>query len=204
MLDEKTFLKNYDSSKYEKPSVTADIVFFNRINGENKLLLIKRGNHPFKDCWALPGGFLNIGESIEDCAKRELLEETNLNITSLELLGVFSQPNRDPRRWVISCAYLAFADETNTNLKSGDDAAEAEYFDTDCVLLESETCEEKGVSFIKEKLEITIKNSTHAFKYITAHKRYNTETVNACDIEIISGEGLAFDHAKMISAALVR
>ena len=82
---EKEFLKKYDASKYQKPSVAADIVIFSTCNMENvdsgelKLLLVKRGKHPYKNAFALPGGFVGIDETIEEAAQRELLEETGVD-----------------------------------------------------------------------------------------------------------------------------
>ena len=84
---EAEFLQSYDASKYEKPSVSTDIVVFSIGKGKRdnyrqlpkrhlQILLIRRKNHPFKDCWALPGGFVNVDESLRDAAARELFEET--------------------------------------------------------------------------------------------------------------------------------
>ena len=142
MQSEKEFLSGYSIEKYERPSVTADIVALMihstqsdnyRLNSENKLsvLLIKRGEHPFKDHWALPGGFLVPGETIEECALRETKEETNVIPVSIMPIGVFSKPGRDPRGWIISNAYTSIISEESVNQKGQDDAKDAQWFDVE-------------------------------------------------------------------------
>lgn len=128
---EEEFLKNYKPGDYERPSVTADILVFTLSKrGELSLLLIKRGNHPFKDHWALPGGFVNIDESIDTAARRELQEETNLTDVYMEQLATFGEVGRDPRMRVISVAYLGLAPKNSLEkqCRSGDDAKEAMLF----------------------------------------------------------------------------
>ena len=116
--DEAVFLKAYKKELYKKPSVTTDIVIFTVLDADLKVLLIKRGGHPFKDCWAIPGGFLDVndededqGEDLEACAYRELLEETSLDMNDhgihLEQLYTFGDAGRDPRTRVITVAYFA-------------------------------------------------------------------------------------------------
>ena len=111
MNHEKEFLAGYRIEDYERPSVTADVAAFMirtedkknyRKNPENKLLLllIKRGGYPYKDMWALPGGFLQKGETVEECALREIQEETTVRPVSILPVGVFSEPERDPRGWL--------------------------------------------------------------------------------------------------------
>ncbi|RTY93674.1 NUDIX hydrolase [Flavobacterium sp. GT3R68] len=91
------------------------------------LLLIKRKNEPFKDLWALPGGFLDENEDLEKAAIRELEEETQIKVEALEQIGTFGKPFRDPRGHTISVAYLGFVPE-NTIAVAADDAKEAEWF----------------------------------------------------------------------------
>ncbi len=87
--------------KYARPAVTADCVVFTLDDEDLKVLLIQRGQEPFKGQWALPGGFAEVGESLEDTARRELHEETGLKNVFLEQLYTFSTPGRDPREHVI-------------------------------------------------------------------------------------------------------
>lgn len=124
---EESFLQSYDPSRYERPSVTADIVIFTIRTGKLQTLLIKRKNHPFKDKWAFPGGFMNTGkESADQAAERELYEETHVRCnTGLQQLATFSDPKRDPRTHVVSVAYTALMHESRLSYAHGDDAADA-------------------------------------------------------------------------------
>lgn len=135
--DEGTFLETYRKEKYAKPSVTVDLVIFTIRNSDLKLLLIRRKGHPFKDKWALPGGFVEVGdgyddqgESLEDAAARELQEETGLpdGASYLEQLYTFGNPGRDPRMRVITVSYYALIRPGLAPLSTaGDDAAEAKW-----------------------------------------------------------------------------
>ncbi|AIF69998.1 hypothetical protein PAP_08050 [Palaeococcus pacificus DY20341] len=89
------------------------------------IVLIKRRNYPYKDHWALPGGFVEYGERVEDAAVREAKEETGLNVELLGLVGVYSDPHRDPRGHTVTTAFLAVG---RGELKGGDDAKEARVF----------------------------------------------------------------------------
>ena len=110
------------------PAVTTDIVVFAIREQELQLLLIRRRNDPYCGMWALPGGFLEIEESIETCAKRELQEETGLHHLYLEQLCTFGRPDRDPRERVISVAYFALVSPDSPEPRAGDDAAELAWF----------------------------------------------------------------------------
>ena len=111
--------------EYPRPMLTADCVVV-RASGE--VLLVRRGNEPFKGCWALPGGFMEMDETIEHCAVRELMEETGIEVdeSMLSLVGVFSAPGRDPRGRTVTAAYLVRADVGEA--KAGDDAAEVRWW----------------------------------------------------------------------------
>lgn len=115
--------------RYPHPAVTADCVIFG-FNGKGlKVLLVERGNEPYLGCWALPGGFMHIDESIEAAAARELREETNLNNVYLEQFRVFSRPDRDPRERVVTVAFIALIKPEDYEVIAGDDAANALWFD---------------------------------------------------------------------------
>ena len=109
-------------------AITVDSVVLSNTNNSFKVLLIKRKKDPFKDQWALPGGFIEEGEDLEQAAMRELLEETGVKIESMEQIRAFGKPGRDPRGRMISIAFLSriFSEET---LKPGDDAKDAAWFD---------------------------------------------------------------------------
>lgn len=112
--------------EYPRPAVTADCVVIAKEN-EPKVLLIKRGNEPFKGQWAFPGGFMNMEETTEQCAVRELEEETGLKVTEIKQIGAYSKVDRDPRGRTVTVAYLVVIDKAEA-VKGGDDAAKAQWF----------------------------------------------------------------------------
>ena len=116
---------NYEY-KYPRPAVTADCVVITR-EEEPKVLLIQRANDPYKGCWAFPGGFMDMDETTEQCAIRELKEETGLDVTDIKQIGCYSKVDRDPRGRTITVAYLAIIDES-VEVTGLDDAAKAEWF----------------------------------------------------------------------------
>ncbi len=113
-------------SKYvSKIFVTVDVLVINKKTDE--ILLIKRLNEPYKDCWALPGGFVDENEDLEQAARRELFEETNIETKEMIQIGAFGTPNRDPRGHMISVAYQTDLIE-NQIVKAKDDAKETKWF----------------------------------------------------------------------------
>ena len=112
--------------KYPRPAVTADCVVITR-EAAPRVLLIQRGNEPFKGCWAFPGGFMNMDETTEQCAVRELEEETGLRLSSVRQVGTYSKVDRDPRGRTITVAYLALVD-VPVPVQGHDDAARAQWF----------------------------------------------------------------------------
>lgn len=122
---------------YARPSVTVDLIVFTVLDSDLKVLLIQRGEEPFAGAWALPGGFVRVGdafddrgESLREAARRELVEETHLDLQSawLEQIGAFGAPDRDPRMRVISVAYSALVRPDLAPLvRGGSDAADAQW-----------------------------------------------------------------------------
>ena len=112
---------------YPRPCVTTDCLIFRKMELGWSLLLIERGNEPFKGCWALPGGFLEMEEDLDACAARELQEETGLTGISLHQLCAFGAPKRDPRHRTISIAFWGI-DDTQQQAVGSDDAAQARWF----------------------------------------------------------------------------
>ena len=116
------------SYKYPRPALTTDCIIFGFDEVELKVLLIERGIEPFKGQWAFPGGFVNMDETTDEGAKRELFEETGLKNVFIEQLFTFSDVDRDPRGRVISVAYYALVNLKDHDAIAGDDAAKAKWF----------------------------------------------------------------------------
>jgi 8-oxo-dGTP diphosphatase len=113
---------------YPHPAVTTDVVLFTIRDNALTLLLIQRKNPPYQGKWSLPGGFLEIDEDLECCAKRELQEETGIEGIYLEQLGTFGHPQRDPRERVISVTYFALTPSVHLNPEASSDAAKTAWF----------------------------------------------------------------------------
>jgi 8-oxo-dGTP diphosphatase len=116
--------------EYPKPSVTVDAVVFYKSEQAVKILLIQRKKEPFKDLWALPGGFLDMDESLEQAVQRELEEETGVKLGPFYQVGAFGDLGRDPRDRVISVAFYTITQKEET-LTASDDAKDASWFDLD-------------------------------------------------------------------------
>ena len=115
---------------YPRPSVTVDIVLLSDTGSCLQVLLIRRKNPPFRNLWALPGGFLEMDESLQESALRELHEETGISDVKLTQIGVFGNPNRDPRGRVITIAYLGILKSEQQKAVAGSDASEVAWFST--------------------------------------------------------------------------
>lgn len=120
----------YDPSDYPPFAVTVDIALLTNIDVVLHILLVERGEEPFKGRWALPGGFVNIDEDLPDAAVRELNEETGMSGIDLEQLGAYGEPDRDPRMRVVTVAYWALLDDPGDPV-GGDDAAAAMWVPVD-------------------------------------------------------------------------
>src|SRR5579884_2208405 len=118
----------YDPNKYERPSVTVDVIMMSLRQGDLQVLLIKRRSWPFEGMWAIPGGFVNMDESLETAAKRELREETGVQDVYLEQLYTFGDPGRDPRTRVITVVYFALLDSERLQVRAADDAMDVGWF----------------------------------------------------------------------------
>ncbi|MCX7710725.1 MAG: NUDIX hydrolase [Clostridia bacterium] len=214
-LTEDEFLQEYDASIYERPSVTVDMLIFTVMNEKKenyrklsekslKLLLIKRGDHPYMGQWALPGGFVSVKESIDEAALRELKTETNIDSIYMEQLYTWGEVNRDPRTRIISCSYMALVDSAALDIKAGDDAAEAFWFDLKYkVVQEKKSILENG--FISEKLVLL--NLSNEIETLNATVKVE-ETVEGrtrrIERDVVDSKGIAFDHPKMIEYAIER
>ncbi len=201
-LTEAEFLAQYKQKNYPKPSLTADVAIFaqkdsddvlairdslNSISNSLMILLVKRGGHPFLDCWALPGGFVNEGESVDTAAARELEEETGVSGIELEELGIYSEPGRDPRAWTVSGAYVAVV-PNDTTAKAGDDAKDARWFNVS----------------VKRKQSNLVLTATNGDTKLSATFVPEEQPYSSPRAKLIEQDGFAFDHAQIIADAYLR
>ena len=114
--------------KYPRPALTTDAVVFSKSGDELKILLIQRKNPPFLGYWAFPGGFVNMNETLEESAARELREETGLDNVELKQFKTYGAINRDPRGRTVSVVYYGFVDEKDVHVHAEDDANEVQWF----------------------------------------------------------------------------
>ena len=118
------------SYTYDYPhlALTVDAVIFSKSDEGFNVLMIRRAPDPFKDCWAFPGGFVNIDEVLDDAVYRELKEETNISNIALKRFDIFDAVDRDPRERTVSVVYYGFIDGSSEPIKAGDDAKDAKWF----------------------------------------------------------------------------
>lgn len=150
--------RDYDAAKFDRPSVTVDIVIFNIRNNELKVLLVKRKIWPFKDYWALPGGFVKLDESLEEAAKRELYEETGVKDVYLEQLYSFGDPKRDPRTRVITVSYFALIGPEDIKTRASTDVSDVQWFSAfnlPKLAFDHKNIMEYGIKRLRWKLEYT-------------------------------------------------
>ena len=119
-----------NTKQYKNPTPTVDTI----IQKESKILLIKRKKDPFKNMMALPGGFVNEGETVEEATKREIREETSLEIRLLDILGVYSDPNRDPRKHIMTTVFVGEIESSkDVEAIAGDDASDIVWLDLESI-----------------------------------------------------------------------
>ncbi|MFA6941114.1 MAG: NUDIX hydrolase [Clostridiaceae bacterium] len=189
---EEEFLKRYNKDAYPKASHTVDILIFTKKEDKLSILLIKRKNHPCIGMWALPGGFVNMDESLLDAAKRELLEETNVSNAPLSQLITLGDLGRDPRDRNISTGYISLIEECP--IVFGDDAADARWFDIS--IKEEENFGDNklySLLLINEE-EINVKIRVY----------FNENLLTKYRVKIIENEDIAFDHTKYLGYGLLR
>ena len=195
---EEEFLKNYDSSVFEKLSMTTDIIIFSVSNGNRtnyrklkekyfSVLLVKRNTYPYKEKWCLPGGFLNMDETLDEAATRILATETNLHNIYMEQLYTFSDLNRDPRMRIVSTSYMALVDKNRLNDKLYPNAS---WFNM--IILE----DEKGIN-------IMFDNGIEEFN-IVLEKHLIEKTTGRYDYVVVKNDHLAFDHALVLATGISR
>lgn len=195
---EEEFLKDYDSSKFEKLSMTVDTLIFSvsdeEVGNYRKLpekkfsiLLVKRNNYPFKDKWCLPGGFIGIQETLEAAAKRILKHETNLQDIYMEQLYTFGAVDRDPRMRVVSVSYIALVDKNRLKAHLSSNAS---WFQMN--ILED-----------KDEVQVYFDNGIENFS-IKIKKVLKSPTSDRYEYVVTQNDKLAFDHAKVIISGISR
>lgn len=195
---EEEFLKDYDPNQFERLSLTTDILIvsvsdiantnYRKSDKKNmSILLVKRNDHPFKDKWCLPGGFIKIDENLRDCPIRILKDETNLHDIYLEQLYTFGDINRDPRMRIISTTYMALIDKNKLMDKLKENTS---WFDV-------------TISEDKDIVTLNLDNGNIEFN-VKIKKILKEKTTDRYRYEVIENNYLAFDHAKVILTGLNR
>lgn len=214
-ITEEQFLLSYDASKFERPSVTVDMLIFTVTEEEKKnyrklpkkvlrLLMIKRGDHPYIGQWALPGGFVKMNESLDEAALRELKEETNIDNIYVEQLYTWGDVARDRRTRVISASYMSLVDSSTLDIKASDDADDAKWFTVSCKLhQELKIVTEKG--YILQRLfKLNLSNDEDNLSAVIKIIKTVEGKVTKIDSEVVNSDGIAFDHAKIIQYGIER
>lgn len=197
------FLESYNAERYKKASVTADVIVMSYEKSSSwknslKVLMIKRRNHPCIGYWAIPGGFAEMQESIEDTARRELIEETGIQDIPMVQLYTYGEVERDPRDRVITTAYLALVEAGTVVAEAGDDAKDAKWWGVN-VLFESEETVE---SVTKKRYRIKLETSGEKELTAVIVERIDHSTpLNVQSFHIEESKGIAFDHARYILQA---
>ena len=201
--DLETFLEHYDPHKYETPSCTTDAVIFSKTGklldvNQLKVLLVRRSNHPNIGFWALPGGFAEMRENLEDTARRELTEETGVADLPMEQFAVYGNVTRDPRARIITSAYLSVVDEGQVKVQAGDDAADAKWMQLHC---QTESVKEDGdwkrtiyrLALENKEAELTIS--------AIVEKKERSGLVRETYYKVKESDRIACDHAALIVQA---
>lgn len=215
-LTEKEFLESYISGHYDRPSNTVDMLLFTvddvPVEGKDpdkalKILLIKRGDHPYMGCYAIPGGFVHIDEALSTACYRELKEETNIDSVYFEQLKTFGDlVERDPRMRVIAIAYLALVDKTNIKPIAGDDATYAQWFTVRKDFISSNN---SGIERV-DTYNITLVSDDGKVKigYLVTERfvKNGIISIKVPSYELIGWckNELAFDHIDLIYSAIER
>ncbi|EOS30742.1 MAG: NUDIX hydrolase [Lachnospiraceae bacterium] len=212
------FLASYDINQYDRPSIAADIAVFSigrklaeeldyrRLPTKTlRLLMIRRAEQPYQGEWALPGGFMQQGETIQETARRELKEETGTDKAYLTLCDVFSDIGRDPRGWILSQSFIAVLNDddlANSHLEASGDAGEAGWFDITVQKTAEHKKEKHNTVTCDKEYELTLERSAPADKtqlraVVREHIEYR-DYHELMTYELVSSEGIAFDHARII------
>jgi 8-oxo-dGTP diphosphatase len=213
---EDEFLRNYDVNDFKRPSVTNDIIIFTTDDKEEdnlrkvpkkgvQVILVKRNDYPYKDKWALPGGFVDINESLEEGAKRKLKEKTGIDNVYTEQLYTFGDVYRDKRTRVISVGNMALVEKSSIRLQEEDSQKKSEWFWIDKTLISTRKLEQ----YIENRHLLSLKSNdgNTAMNYEVTEKigrdifRRKESTYRLLEN---STEELAFDHFKILDCGIDR
>lgn len=200
-LGEQAFLEAYGKKEYPKPSMTADIAVFRAVSDALEVLLIRRGNHPYKGFWAFPGGFANPDEDVVDAARRELAEETGVTDIPLELFGIYGAPGRDPRGWTVSGGFCALI-EDGVDAQAGDDAADARW----CAIRETPRSKDSTPTADSAGDGDAVVLSVECAPDETLFVRFCPvpQKFGAPRALVLDASGFAFDHAQLLADAYLK
>ena len=202
------FLKEYDPYQYKNPCATTDMVLFSYA-GEKpdtdalKVLLVCRKNHPSIGYWALPGGFVELYENLEDTARRELEEETGVKGLPVEQFACYGDYQRDPRARVITTAYFSLVNEKEVRVKAGDDAADAAWFTVQLKKGESKDITTDAAVIRREDFSLELENEDRGLKIrAVICKEERQGLVRERKYKVKEGGMVAVDHAAILTQAL--
>ena len=202
------FLKEYDPYQYKNPCATTDMVLFSYA-GEKpdtdalKVLLVCRKNHPSIGYWALPGGFVELYENLEDTARRELEEETGVKGLPVEQFACYGDYQRDPRARVITTAYFSLVNEKEVRVKAGDDAADAAWFTVKLKKGESKDITTDAAVIRREDFSLELENEDRGLKIrAVICKEERQGRVRERKYKVKEGGMVAVDHAAILTQAL--
>ena len=202
------FLKEYDPYQYKNPCATTDMVLFSYA-GEKpdtdalKVLLVCRKNHPSIGYWALPGGFVELYENLEDTARRELQEETGVSGLPVEQFACYGDYQRDPRARVITTAYFSLVNEKEVRVKAGDDAADAAWFTVKLKKGESKDITTDAAVIRREDFSLELENEDRGLKIrAVICKEERQGLVRERKYKVKEGGMVAVDHAAILTQAL--
>ena len=202
------FLKEYDPYQYKNPCATTDMVLFSYA-GEKpdtdalKVLLVCRKNHPSIGYWALPGGFVELYENLEDTARRELEEETGVKGLPVEQFACYGDYQRDPRARVITTAYFSLVNEKEVRVKAGDDAADAAWFTVKLKKGESKDITTDAAVIRREDFSLELENEDRGLKIrAVICKEERQGLVREREYKVKEGGMVAVDHAAILTQAL--
>ena len=202
------FLKEYDPYQYKNHCATTDMVLFSYA-GEKpdtdalKVLLVCRKNHPSIGYWALPGGFVELYENLEDTARRELEEETGVKGLPVEQFACYGDYQRDPRARVITTAYFSLVNEKEVRVKAGDDAADAAWFTVKLKKGESKDITTDAAVIRREDFSLELENEDRGLKIrAVICKEERQGLVRERKYKVKEGGMVAVDHAAILTQAL--